>query len=272
KAWGSVICYNFEIAGVRLGNPVVEGTFVFSDTASPDFSSGWAKTEDAIRDKVEYLYCGAHTAGDGEIPVAGDKIFHINRNEHNTLESAASIMGCGGCAMVLPTVNSKWEGTADPNIGVKPYATRRMYFSVLLRVIDPVSGRQLYPYPDNPDNMTVVYYAVDKSGAIVTRLYPGQKKDEFFTDRALQHPYVAAEGEVQKEFGWAAVPVDADWSAGKRYVYTLNYSDGIGLHDPQDPDPGKPIVMNAPVSWGVAVDSWKDAEKSEDFDPDVNVP
>ena len=66
--------------------------------------------------------------------------------------------------------------------------------------------------------MTVVYYAVDKSGNILTRLYPGENKGEFYSDVTLTRPYIAGEGVTVKEFGWAAVPVDADWKAGKRYV------------------------------------------------------
>lgn len=272
KAWGAS-AYNFEIAGVRLGNPLVEGTFVFSDATAPASSARWATADNAVMDKVEYLYRGNVNTDDGPLPASGDKIFSINPTTHNTPESAASIMGRGGCAMVIPTVNPRWEGLADPNIAAKPYSTGKMYFSILLRVTPTSGGKSIYPYPGNPYDMTVVYYAVDRSDAIVARLYPGQKDGEFFTDSALQHPYTAAEGEEVKEFGWAAVPVDADWIAGKRYVYTLDYSEGIGLHDPQDPDPGKPIAMiSAPVSWGVSVSTWQEAEKNEDFDPDVNVP
>lgn len=265
KAWGSSPTYNLEIAGVRLGNPVVEDTFVFSDAASPASFAGWAKAGEPVKDKVEYLYREAT-----DIPGSGDKVFHISGYEHNNPEAAASVMGRGGCAMVLPTVNPRWEGLTDPNIGTMPYTTGKMYFSILLRATNPTDGKPIYPYPGNPYGMTVVYYAVDRSDAIVTRLYPGPTADTFFTDPELQHPYVAAEGETVKDFGWAAVPVDADWSAGQKYVYTIDYSEGIGLHDPQDPDPGKPIAMiSEPVSWGVTVETWEDAD---DFDPDINVP
>ena len=68
------------------------------------------------------------------------------------------------------------------------------------------------------------------------------------------------------------MPVDADWAAGKRYVYTLNYSEGIGLHDPDDPEPGKPISGQATISWSVAVQGWDYAEKNDDYDPDIDVP
>lgn len=274
KAWGAPVGTKFEIAGVRLGNPVVEGTFVFSAYSETGSSSaGWSIADDALTDKVEYLYRGAtYTAdADGEIAAAGDRIFFINQDEHNTPESAESLMGRGGCAMVLPTVNQKWQGLADPEIGAIPYTTDKMYFSVLLRVTDTSGKRLVYPYTDVPD-MTVIYYAVDESGMIVSRVYPGDVSGEFFYNRELSQPYVAADGIEIRQYGWAAVPVDADWSAGKRYVYTLDYSEGIGIHDPEDPEPGKLIGGKEPIAWGVTVSNWSYAVKNDDYDPDVDVP
>ncbi|MDE6269337.1 MAG: hypothetical protein K2M12_00590, partial [Muribaculaceae bacterium] len=223
--------------------------------------------------KVEYTYCGSANADAEGIPGTGDKLFYINHTEHNTVESAGSIMGRGGCAMVIPTVNIKWEGLADPNIGASKYTTDKMYFSVLLRATNSDNGAQVYPYPGDTSGMTVVYYAVDQSGTIISRVYPGSAKDEFYTDRELHQRYIPAEGITVMDFGWASVPVDANWSAGKRYVYTLNYSDGIGWHDPEDPEPGKPITgTTEPISWGVSVGSWEYAVKNSDYDPDINVP
>ncbi|MDE5586068.1 MAG: fimbrillin family protein [Muribaculaceae bacterium] len=270
KAWGDASDYDFEIAGVRIGNPVVEGTFVFADDDTPVNAGKWAKSDKAVKDKVEYLYCSPGTSNSGELPATGDRIFRINSKEHNTPESAASIMGKGGCAMVIPTVNTAWEGTADPNIGSVPYKTDRMYFSVLLRASQ--AGTPLYPYAGNPNGMTVIYYAVDREGTIISRLYPGDENGEYFTDPDHKTPYTATDGVEVKDFGWAAISVDADWSAGKRYVYTLNYSEGIGMHDPADPEPGKPIVGKSSISWGVSVGSWDYATADENYTPDVEVP
>ncbi len=271
-AWGTGSEYDFEIAGVRIGNPVIEGTFVFSDESAAASYGGWSIPEDAVKGKVEYLYSCSGNAGETGSPEIGDRIFHINNTEHNSSESAASIMGRGGCAMVLPTVNPKWEGLADPEIGAVPYSTGRMYFSILMRVTASSSGTQLYPYSKKPEGMTVIYYAVDDNDAITARVYPGDEKGEFYTDSELTQPYMAAKGEQIKEFGWAAVPVDANWKPGKRYVYTLNYSEGIGIHDPEDPEPGKPIKGLQSISWGVSVGSWSYASKNPDYDPDVEVP
>ncbi len=274
KAWGGGTELDYEIAGVRLGNPVVEGTFVFCDDANPALSGQWDIAGTAIKNKVEYLYKGtADIADNEETPEAGDNIFYINKDKHNTPESAESIMGLGGCAMVIPTDNRKWEGLADPNIDMIPYSTDKMYFSILMRVTNSKSGKQLYPYTDDKyDDMTVIHYAVDRSGVIVARLYPGPTDGTFFTDPGLQRPYVAAEGEETKEYGWATVPIDVNWSAGKRYVYTLNYTDGIGIHDPEDPAPGTPISGKEEISWGISVETWEYATKNEDYQPDVNVP
>ncbi len=273
RAWGGGADYDYEIAGVRLGNPVVEGTFVFCDDANPALSGLWETDENPIKEKVEYLYRGAaDLAGGGDTPEAGDYIFYINEETHNTPESAESIMGRGGCAMVIPTVNPAWEGLADPNIETVPYSTDKMYFSILLRVTNSKSHKQLYPYTDDKYDMTVIHYAVDRSGMIVARLYPGPTPGSFFTDPGRHQPYVAAEGVEIEEFGWAAVPVGVNWTAGKRYVYTLNYADGIGIHDPADPEPGTPIAGKEAISWGVNIETWQYATKNDDYDPDVVVP
>ena len=273
RAWGDGSGYDFEIAGVRIGNPVVEGTFVFADDDEPAIAGKWEQSDNALKDKVEYLYRSAGTVPSEDLPAAGDRIYRIKSKEHNTLESAASIMGKGGCAMVIPTVNTRWEGTDDPNIGDMPYKTDRMYFSVLLRATDSAGGQPVYPYPGNPyDGMTVVYYAVEESGTIISRVYPGDTEGEYYSDPELQNPYIPALGVEIKDFGWAAVPVDADWSAGRKYIYTLNYSESIGLHDPADPEPGKPIGGSSSVSWGVTVSDWDYARPDDNYTPDLNVP
>lgn len=271
RAWGDNPDYDFEIAGVRVGNPAVEGTYVFIDEVQPTGAAGW--TPSKIMDKVEYTFHGQETSGMEEGQNAGgDKIVRIGGSDHSSAEDAASLMGKGGCAMVIPTVNMKWEGTNDPNIGTTPYKTDRMYFSILLRAKEKSTGKIMYPYPGNPYGMKVIYYAVDNSGNIISQLYPGKAEGEFFTDPDLQNPFVASDEMEIKDFGWAAVPVDADWSAGKKYIYTLNYSDGIGLHDPEDPQPGKPIGGQNEISWGVSVGTWDYATPDDNYTPDVDVP
>ncbi len=271
RAWGDCAGYDIEIAGVRLGNPVIEDSFIFADETDCESAPRWLQSGESVTGKVEYLYAASSGSGDGSEEgglASGDTVFAINKTKHNSASSAESIMGAGGCAMVIPTVNEKWEGLADPDISAKPYSTGKMYFSILLRATSSGKGHQLYPYEGNPDGMAIVYYAVDQeSGLIVSRVYPGKTKDEYFTDSDREHRYEMPEGVVVKEFGWAAVPVEVNWEAGKRYVYTLDYSGGLGWHDPSDPDPGKEISLNGKVLVKVEVKDWPDSENT-----DVGVP
>lgn len=245
RAWGASKVSDFEIAGVRIGNPVVEGTFIFADDNQPENAATWEIGDVAVMDKVEYIF------------QPGDNIYNINSTEHCAADQAASIMGSGGNAMVLPTKNDPWKGLDDPNIGISPYKTDKMYFSILMRITSASEGqRQVYPYPGNKDGLSKIIFAVDPTGKILTRLYEGEEEGIYYTDPNLLKQYEKpSEGEI-KEFGWAAVPVkEVDWKTGKRYIYTINYSDGVGFHDPEDPDPGVKIIKDN-VSIDIEIADW----------------
>lgn len=54
---------------------------------------------------------------------------------------------------------------------------------------------------------------------------------------------------------WAAIPISTNWEAGKKYVYTLDLSNGAGNVDPKDPEPGTP-VLGGPIKFTVNVLDW----------------
>ncbi|MBD5323076.1 MAG: fimbrillin family protein [Bacteroides sp.] len=56
---------------------------------------------------------------------------------------------------------------------------------------------------------------------------------------------------------WAAIPIDTDWEAGKKYIYTLDLTHGAGYVDPHDPNPGDP-VLGGPIKFTVNVVDWID--------------
>lgn len=70
------------------------------------------------------------------------------------------------------------------------------------------------------------------------------------------------------EYDWAAVAVGTNWQAGKKYIYTLDFSEGAGKVDsekeqPEDPtvdpfDPGEDI-LGSPIKFTVEVSEWEDA-------------
>lgn len=66
-------------------------------------------------------------------------------------------------------------------------------------------------------------------------------------------------------YDWAAVPINTNWEAGKKYVYTLDFTNGAGKVDPEktpptDPiDPFKPgddILGGSAIKFTVTVIEW----------------
>ena len=243
-AWGNNASYNVEIAGVRIGCPVTEGTFSFSTV--PDSSEesdnsvgGWILDESPVRDCVEYIFSES-----------GDVVIPIDGRSNSTENTASSIMGNGGWSMVIPYTHDAWNHHDDA-----PNMLHGMYFSVLLRVTDK-SGVRLYPYPgysslDDSDEqkMTVIYLAVEnQTGRVMKRLYKSDNR--YFTDADFNagSEYVLPATQEIREYGWAALPVATKWKAGYEYTYLLDYTKGVGLHDPDDPDPGAPILNEVVVS------------------------
>lgn len=65
----------------------------------------------------------------------------------------------------------------------------------------------------------------------------------------------------KREYAWAAIPINTKWEAGKKYIYTLDFSEGGGYVDPDDPTPGKP-VLGGPIKFTVKVVDWVDTPES----------
>ncbi len=63
---------------------------------------------------------------------------------------------------------------------------------------------------------------------------------------------------------WAAIPIDTNWEAGKKYIYTLDFSHGAGYVDPKDPQPGTP-VLGGPIKFTVNVVDWVDSASDLDM-------
>lgn len=63
---------------------------------------------------------------------------------------------------------------------------------------------------------------------------------------------------------WAAIPVSTNWEAGKKYIYTLDFTHGAGYVDPHDPTPGTP-VLGGPIKFTVTVTDWVDSAQDLDM-------
>lgn len=258
SAWGANEKYDFEIAGVRIGNPLTKGDFNLSALMTDNsLTPLWRNI--GTQSVVQHIFA------------PGESIALVGSGNHESENDVVSIMGTAGPAMVIPMTSriEAWEGKNDPAIANVPYTTDRMYFSTLLRVKNR-DGKVVYPYPNDRDNMTVIYFAIDTDGKIAERLY--KSDDQYFTtpdptdDDA---PYVPGDNEQICGFGWASLPVAARWEAGKIYTYKLNYTSGIGWHDPSDPTPGEPIIERGMIPFEVSVSEWIPAD---DYNSDLTVP
>ena len=64
------------------------------------------------------------------------------------------------------------------------------------------------------------------------------------------------EGETEP-YSWVAVPVDTNWEAGIKYVYTLDFTGGAGVIDPDEEGAGESVLgesfkfqVNELIGWG----------------------
>ncbi len=72
-----------------------------------------------------------------------------------------------------------------------------------------------------------------------------------------------------KDYDWAAVAINTKWEAGKKYVYTLDFSNGAGKVDPEKPQPVDPTdpfkpgedILGKPIKFTVTVNPWVSADQ-----------
>ncbi|MDE7179715.1 MAG: fimbrillin family protein [Muribaculaceae bacterium] len=114
------------------------------------------------------------------------------------------------------------------------------------------------PHHD-PDNvargsyLSVLVRIESKAGAVV---YP------FASDKKLD-----SNGQPRK-YAWTAVPISGTWEQGKKYIYTLDFTNGAGTTDPDEPVPGVP-VLGDPLKFTVKVNDWIDTPSNESMKPNL---
>lgn len=71
-------------------------------------------------------------------------------------------------------------------------------------------------------------------------------------------------------YKWTAVAIDTNWEAGKKYIYTLDFSDGAGKVDPEEPNPDPQPnpqpgddILGSPIKFTVTVDAWSNSAASD---------
>ncbi len=263
SVWGASSLYDIEIAGVRIGGTVVEADFdlsyVVKDRTEDENTIGsWLITPKSIRGYVDYVF------------TLEDKVVVINAKEHTTKDQAASIMGGGGKALLIPYKHDKWNYTTD-----KANQAGGMYFSALMRMTERDGDQhRIFPSTDPDSQDYLVYLSVRKSDGTVM-----QRLDKNGNVSGTTTKYDIPPSEELRQYGWAAVPVNVDWKAGYTYSYVLDYSKGVGLHDPADSNPATPIIdwggveVDANVGWesGEIIESGSWGANSNDTAPDGTI-
>ncbi|MDE6512534.1 MAG: fimbrillin family protein, partial [Muribaculaceae bacterium] len=84
------------------------------------------------------------------------------------------------------------------------------------------------------------------------QLYPFANESEF-----THHPI--------REYGWASIPLSGTWEQGKKYIYTLDFTNGAGVTDPDDPYPGTEII-GGPIKFTVKVNDWVESNSDKVYD------
>lgn len=277
EAFGNSESYDVEIAGVRIGGLALESDFSFEGKPERVFDytktriGRWTGTNQK-KGCVEYIFR------------EGDTVIPIGKGNHDEKESAVSIMGNGGPALVIPYDYYVWAYKKGYNTTQSP-----LYFSVLLRVKEKRIGNNtlLYPYIEGADmsssattdKMNVVYLSVDKTtGKVMKRVYRNKtdKTDKsFYIDPDCNSKYNKPDNEEIRNYGWAsAVPsTNGDpqirWNPGFQYFYQLDYSKGIGVQDPADMFPGEAII--SPVEVTGASAQWHTVVKFDNVELELEV-
>lgn len=69
-----------------------------------------------------------------------------------------------------------------------------------------------------------------------------------------------------RDYAWASIPLSGTWEQGKKYIYTLDFTEGGGNVDPDDPHPGE-SVLGEPIKLKVTVNDWTDADSTIPMTP-----
>ncbi|MDE6703505.1 MAG: fimbrillin family protein [Muribaculaceae bacterium] len=74
---------------------------------------------------------------------------------------------------------------------------------------------------------------------------------------------------TENDYAWVAVPIDTEWKIGTIYNYNLDFTDGAGLVDPEEPTPDGPKpgepVFGSPITFTVTVQGWTEVTETPDM-------
>ncbi len=144
-------------------------------------------------------------------------------------------------------VTSDWTLDSDKAIYTDTYTEPKVLTSDAVSVMGDGGNAMLLP-----QQLTAWDPASDASNS-AKGAYLSVKLNVSTAETGVQVYPFPSNGDCQ----WAAIPIDTNWEAGKKYIYTLDFTHGAGYVDPNDPIPGDP-VLGGPIKFTVDVVDWVD--------------
>lgn len=144
-------------------------------------------------------------------------------------------------------VSSAWSLGSDKAIYTDTYADARTLSSDPVSVMGDGGNAMILP-----QQLTAWDPQTDPANS-AAGAYISIKLQVATAETGVQVYPFPSDGDCQ----WAAIPVNTNLEAGKKYIYTLDLTHGAGYVDPKDPKPGDP-VLGGPIKFTVDVVDWVD--------------
>ncbi len=148
-----------------------------------------------------------------------------------------------------------WHETGIYNTSITPVALSSTSVSLMgdagnaMLIPQTLTGWSPISDPDNVARHAYLSVLINISTKDGVQMYP-------FPSDTMKD----ANGNPRK-YAWASIPLTGTWEQGKKYIYTLDFTDGAGNVDPDDPNPGTP-VLGKDIKFTVKVLDWTDAEST----------
>lgn len=147
-----------------------------------------------------------------------------------------------------------WTLSADKANYAVEYTTAKELNGTAVTMMDETKGNAMLI----PQQLTAWASETDKPNT-AKGAYLALKLQITTKDGARVYP-------AKGDYDWAAVAIGTNWEAGKRYIYTLDFSEGAGKVDPEKPTPVDPTdpfnpgddILGKPIKFTVTVTDWVD--------------
>lgn len=276
KSWGAYDKLSFVLTSPKL-DEFVKNYKLVTESADIDVT-----VDEAIPDQKDFLVAHLKDVSktEGAVPVSLKHVFSSveiwAKNTNDAFKyKVTGIRLCG--VNKTGSINTNMaEATCNDLIDTRTYEltyeTSPVTLTSDVQSLMGTAGNAILP-PQPPLNEN--YKDIAQKWGLES---PADEKSTYIsvrinvTAKAGASIYPAGSTATNETYGWVSVPVPYEWESGKKYVYTLDFSEGAGRVDPNDPgidvnpggedpdkakDPNKAQpVLGGRIRFGVDVTEW----------------